>query len=342
MASTQKPFSVHFVCRGNVFRSRLAAAYFHTLADQRFVIASSGINAAHNDMPVISPQASVTAKVHHLSYELSKKKVQTTDELLANADVIIFMNKDIYDDALRHYNFDTRKCQVWNVSDVTQDHVEKLLAIHNDQALIDAVAEKFQRIKKQCDVLHDYLARTAWLDVVDANNKQLGLRLPITWITDRGLWHRGVHIVAQTIDGKYVVEKRSKQIVFSPGMLEVSLGGGVDAGELPLRAAARETHEELGVQVHEKEFRPLFMCKQVGYHPHYRKQTKCHVYVYAVTLPVHSKDLRPQLSEVAEILTLSRRQVKLLLRKHRLRHLGRLTWSYKLHSKAVAYSSLLV
>ncbi len=340
MASTQKPFSVHFVCRGNVFRSRLAAAYFDTLVDERFTVTSSGINAAHNDIPTISPQASVTAKAHHLNHGLSKRKVQTTDKLLADADVIVFMNKDVYDDALRHYRFDVRKCQVWDVHDVTQAHVDRVLAAHEENALLDAVAARFRRIQILSNDLHTYLTHTAWVDVVDTHNKPTGLRLPMAWVTDRGLWHRGVHIVAQTVDGKFIVEKRASNIVFSPGMLDISLGGGVDSGEHPLQAAARETHEELGIHTPEKHFRPLFMYKKVGYHPHYNKQTKGHIYVYSVKLPVHSSQLHPQLSEVAEIRALSLSQVKQLLRSHRLRNFGRLSWSYKLYNKALAYSSL--
>lgn len=340
MASTQKPYTVHFVCRGNAFRSRLAAAYFYTLVDRRFNVASSGINADHNNFQIVSPQASVTAKAHHLHYGLSKRKVQTTDKLLANADVIVFMNKDVYDDALRHFNFDIRKCQVWDVHDVTQAHVQRLLDMHDERALLDAVAEKYRRIQLLCNSLHTYLTHTAWVDVVDAHNSPVGLRLPMAWVTDRGLWHRGVHIVAQTVDGKFIVEKRASKIVFSPGMLDVSLGGGVDTGEHPLQAAARETHEELGVHVPKQHFRPLFMYQKVGYHPHYRKQTKGHIYVYNVKLPVHSKELHPQLSEVAEIRTLTHSQVKRLLRKHRLRNFGQLSWSYKLYNKAIAYSSL--
>lgn len=342
MTKTDKPYVVHFVCRGNIFRSRLAAAYFHTLVDKQFSVTSSGINAAQNDIKTISPQATIAAGTHHLHHGILGKSKQTTDETLANADVIIFMNKDVYEDAVHHYNFDVRKCQVWDVHDVTRAHVLRLQAAHDQKTLGSVADERFRRIQQLCDELRTYLTHTAWVDVMNAENKPIGLRLPMAWVTDRGLWHRGIHVVAQTIDGKYVVGKRSNSIVFAPGMLEISLGGGVDSGEHPLRAAARETHEELGVHVAEKHFRPLFMYKQVGYHPHYKKQTKAHLYVYSVKLPVHSRELKPQPEEVAEVRTLSRAEIKRLLHSHRLHHFGRLKWGYKLYNKAVAYSSLPV
>ena len=130
------------------------------------------------------------------------------------------------------------------------------------------MAATFAKIKQHCDELKTYLTHTAWVDVVDAQNEPTGLRLPLGWVTDRGLWHRGVHVVAQTLDGKYVVGKRDNAIVFAPGMLEISLGGGVDSGEHPLRAAVRETYEEIGVRMAEKHFRPLFIYKNIGYQTH--------------------------------------------------------------------------
>jgi len=344
MAETNKPFTVHFVCRGNTYRSRLAAAYFDTLVDARFHVTSSGIGAQRSTsgVQIAEPYTKATAKVHNLRHGITKHKTQTTDKLLADADVIIFMNKDVYDDALKEYTFDVRKCQVWHVPDFDLETKRQVLASHSEQALIDAAAVTFRNIQHRCNDLYTYLTHTAWVDVVDAKNEPTGLRLPMAWVTDRGLWHRGVHVVALTIDNKYVVGKRSNEIVFAPGMLEISLGGGVDTGEHPLHAAMRETHEEIGVHLPEKRFRPLFMYKQIGYHPHYHKQTRCHLYVYAVKLPVHSKELKPQPEEVAELRALSRRQVKHLLHAHRMQHYGRLKWGYKLYDKAVAYSTLPV
>lgn len=342
MVKTEKPYNVHFVCRGNTFRSRLAAAYFDTLVDGRFYVTSSGINAHHSNSGIqtIEPYTKATAKLYHLRHGLAKHKTQTTDRLLEDADIIIFLNKDVYNDALNDFTFDVRKTLVWHVPDITGKEKRETIAKHDEQALVDAAAGRFREIRNRCDDLRYYLTHTAWVDVVDAKNESVGLRLPMAWVTDRGLWHRGVHVVAQTVDGKYVVGKRSNTIVFAPGMLEISLGGGVDSGERPLKTAARETYEELGVRVLEKHFRPLFMYKQVAFHPRYNKQTKCHLYVYAVQLSVHSSELKSQPEEVAELRALSRRQIKHLLHAHRMQHFGRLKWGYKLYSKAIAYSSL--
>jgi len=336
----QKPYSIHFVCRGNTYRSRLAAAYMDTLVDDRFVISSSGIGAKHSPIKTSEPYTKATAKAHKLTYGIADYKTQTTSELLAEADVIVFMNKDVYEEAVTTYAFDVRKSIVWHVPDMDALKKQQSLAQHNQQALIDAAAGTFTAIRRHCEKLYVYLTHTAWVDIVDKHNQAVHMRLPMGWATDRGLWHRGVHVVVRTHDGKFVVGKRNKSIVFAPNMLEISLGGGIDSGESAIQAAVRETREELGVSLPETAFRPMFMYRQIGYHPHYHKQTRGHVYVYTVTLPAHAGPLRPQPEEVAELRLLSPRQVRMLIRTHRMKHFGRLKWGYKLYDKAVAYSML--
>jgi 8-oxo-dGTP pyrophosphatase MutT (NUDIX family)/protein-tyrosine-phosphatase len=311
-----------------------------TLVDARFIVSSSGIGAAHSRTKTAEKYTKATAKAHKLTSGIAGGKTQTTNELLTNADVVVFMNKDVYDEAVATYDFDVRKAIVWHVADMDPVVKQGLLAERHEQALVAAASHTFALIRKHCDELYIYLTHTAWVDVVDKHNHATDMRLPIAWATDRGLWHRGVHVVVQTSDGKFVVGKRVKSIVFAPGMLEISLGGGVDSGESAIQAAQRETHEELGVLIPEKDFRPLFMYRQIGYHPRYHKQTRAHLYVYAVTLPVHSTQLRPQPGEVEELRLLTKPQVRRLIRTHRIKHFGRLKWGYKLYDKAVAYSTL--
>jgi len=340
MKQSKKPFTIHFVCRGNVYRSRLAAAYMHTLLDERFVVSSSGLEADKAVFKTVGPATEALAKLNKLSYEIHRTKAKTTGKVLADADVVVCLSKDIYDQMIQSFEVDTRKVLVWNVPDTTSKQYFAAMA-KGTAALVKLGAPAFARIQKECQKLHEYLTHTAWVDIYDANNHATGLRLPMAWAADRGLYHRGIHVVVRTHEGKFVVGKRGKSIVFGPGMLEISLGGGIDTGEVPLQAAIRETHEELGVKVAAHRFKPLFVYRMHSFHPRYNKRTRGFVYVYAVTLPMHHEPLHPQLSEVQELRLLSLWQVRQILRTHRMLRFGRLMWRYKLYKKAIAYSQHL-
>lgn len=336
----QKPFSIHFVCRGNTYRSRLAAAYMATLLDDRYVVSSSGVGTHRAKIKTSERYTKAIAKQHNLTHGITTPKTQTTDEVFAAADIIVFMKKDVYDEALRKYTFDARKATIWRVADLTAADRAEYDSTKDVEVVRDIAEAAFQKIRRQCDELHGYITRGSWVDVFDKEDQPAGIRLPINWVGDRGLWHRGIRVVVRTADGKYVVGKRSSTMVYGPGMLEVGVGGLIDSGELPRRAAARETHEELGIRAPAQEFRPLFKYRVTSYHPHYRTRTRVHIYTYTVTLPVHSSDFHPQEEEVAASYLLSPRQTKHLLRTHRLQHYGRLTWDYKLFRQAVAMSQL--
>jgi len=340
MKQSSPAFRIHFVCRGNTYRSRLAAAYFAQKAGERFSVSSSGLEPERARVATSEAYTQAVAKRHGLTTGLRARKTATSQALLAAADVIIFMNGDVYDEAAQRFQFDARQATVWHIPDLSHEVQHRYDQTHDVRAVEVAAERTYAKIVAAGDELLAYLTKTSWVDVVDHDNQPLGFRLPINWATDRGLWHRGVHVVVKTADGKFVVGKRVPTIVFAPGMLEISLGGGIDAGETPLQAAVRESGEELGVSLPVSHFRPLFMYRSVSYHPHYKKHSRVHLYVYCATLPVHSSRLHAQPGEVAELRLLSKRQVKHLLRTHRMTNFGALKWSYKLYQKAVAYSSL--
>ena len=331
----QKPYSIHFVCRGNTYRSRLAAAQMHSIAGGKFTISSSGINAHKSTTKTSEAYTQAIARRHKVLYGIQSIKTQTNNELLKTADVIVFMNKDVYDEAAQFYDFDARKVIVWHTPDISvpvRTHYDATLDL---KPVLTIAEHTFLGIQQHCRELLAYLNTTSWVDVVDDRNQMSGMRLPINWVTDRGLWHRGIHVIAQTSDGKFVVGKRSKTIIFGPGMLELTLGGAVDCGEQPLRAAQRETHEELGVLLSTHKFTPVMTIRHKSYHPHYHKYSRNFMYVYKVTIPIHSAHFKPQPGEVDEIRLLTRRQIKQLLLKHRLNHFGRLIDSHAMYTEAM-------
>ena len=72
----------------------------------------------------------------------------------------------------------------------------------------------------------------------------------------QGNWHRSVHVLVLSKDGKLILQKRGENIHASAGKWDISVGGHVSAGQSPLEAALRELKEELAIdatpeQLHE-------------------------------------------------------------------------------------------
>jgi isopentenyl-diphosphate Delta-isomerase len=70
-----------------------------------------------------------------------------------------------------------------------------------------------------------------------------------------GLWHRGVHVLLFTGDGKLLVQQRSKTRTHAPSALDCSVSEHVKAGEEYLTAAIRGLEEEMGIR--ELKLHPL-------------------------------------------------------------------------------------
>jgi protein-tyrosine-phosphatase len=131
---------VHFICRGNIFRSRLAAAYAQSLASGHsgIVFRSSGIEAAENPFGPISPYTESLASKHQLEPFMAPAWVQTTQYLLDTSDVNVFMNDDIYDDARERFTIPQDTAEIWHIPDIRESSLDEH-GIYN--AITQAVEE---------------------------------------------------------------------------------------------------------------------------------------------------------------------------------------------------------
>lgn len=86
------------------------------------------------------------------------------------------------------------------------------------------------------------------LDVVDKDGKVIGSAPRSVLHVNPGLIHRVVHVLVFHPDGRLLLQKRSLNKDTAPGKWDTSVGGHVQPGEQPLGAAAREVHEELGIE----------------------------------------------------------------------------------------------
>lgn len=170
------------------------------------------------------------------------------------------------------------------------------------------------------------------VDVVDRDNQPRGFSVDVNHATRYGQWFRGVHVVVYTRDGYVLVERRSPSIIFNPDRLDISLGGIVDAGENPLLTAARELYEEVGLHVGPHELELLSINRYNHRWPSLHKTARNIMYHYAIELPDREVPLQLQRSEVAEAQFISLAEARRLVRRHRLKRLGRIEGKYHMYS----------
>ena len=111
---------IHFICRGNVFRSIIAESYLNSLDLKDLSALSSGTVATSHKTQNLAN--------HRLTLELLQKhgirgfaKVgygdQLTQSRLDTADITVCLNRRVYDECLQCVTFSAVPC-VWSVADI--------------------------------------------------------------------------------------------------------------------------------------------------------------------------------------------------------------------------------
>jgi protein-tyrosine-phosphatase len=110
---------IHFICRGNTHRSRLAEAYARSstrdLAD--VAILSSGIEADRDLSGPIVPFVKRLLLEDDLLHFTGETWTQTTQSLIDDSDVLVFMSDDVYADALLLFQIPLERCDTWDIPD---------------------------------------------------------------------------------------------------------------------------------------------------------------------------------------------------------------------------------
>lgn len=324
-----KKINIHFVCRGNIYRSRLAEAYLKSsVKDGIWDISSSGISAKkHNLHLTISPWTTRIADNEHISQWLNDIKTQTSNQLLQKSDLIIFMSQDVYRDAKRFYDFNEAICLVWDINDV-KDWPKELSSVEKGK-------KTYEQIKRKVSQLIKDITAGGWVDIVDDHNVDLGFRLPVTIANKKSLWHRGCHAIITTPEHKTLVQQRSRNIIFAPNLIDITLGGHVDSGETPEQAMVREIKEEIGLTIDPAILRFLETSKWDKYHPHYKRRIKTFLYTYHVPLVENNPLIVIQKEEVQMVRFLSSRELRRLVAFRTLVQVGRLNYSYAYYSRII-------
>jgi len=142
---------IHFICRGNSFRSIIAEAYLKSLDIKDFGVLSSGTVAAlHKDRNLPYHGATLELLGQHGIREFAKAGYgdQLTQARLEKADITVCMNQRVYDECLRCVTFPVSP-HIWSVADIG----EPGRIAHTESENTRYREEAYQEIVKNVDRL---------------------------------------------------------------------------------------------------------------------------------------------------------------------------------------------
>jgi protein-tyrosine-phosphatase len=136
--------TIHFICTGNIYRSRLAEAYCASKGVPGLGVSSSGIGTKLNrGIPIASYAVRVLSE-RGLERFAAPSFQQTTPALVQASDVLVFMERE-------HYNFCTdwldpvrQAVEIWNIPDVGQVDAARIMT---------EVEQTFEMIRARTDKL---------------------------------------------------------------------------------------------------------------------------------------------------------------------------------------------
>ena len=138
--------TIHFVCRGNTYRSRLAETYLNSKGLSDIKAISSGIEADNNFSGSITWYVQRIIQKNHLQNFAKPMWQETTKKLLNKADFTVFMQKDIYNYCSSNLGFNNKNFEVWEINDLTE-------AYDTDEEKIKETERIYLEIKQRVDNL---------------------------------------------------------------------------------------------------------------------------------------------------------------------------------------------
>lgn len=114
-----------------------------------------------------------------------------------------------------------------------------------------------------------------------------------------GDWRHVVHVWIVNSAGELLTQKRVEKGIFD-NLWDVSVGGGVSAGEPPAQTAVRETEEELGVTITEDDLEDLGVWKVDKHIPEIGREAREFSHTFLVRRDVEQSEITLQEEEVAD------------------------------------------
>jgi len=127
--------TIHFICTGNIYRSRLAEAYCASRSVPGLHVFSSGVGTAMNGL-TIAPYAAQVLTQWGLEGFAAPSWQQTTRALVHASDMLVFMEREHYRFCEDWIDPIRQRFEIWDISDVgeldaarTKNKVEQTFSI---------------------------------------------------------------------------------------------------------------------------------------------------------------------------------------------------------------------
>ncbi len=145
---------IHFVCTGNIYRSRLAEVYLKSKQIPNLSVSSSGTKASAQLKGPITWYAQRILQRNILTSFMSYSWKNTEYQTLKNYDYIIFMSIDNYN-ICKSKNYPMgNKYEIWDIPDFDNVNLNgKKLNKEAEIELIENSEKTFSKIKNKVDQL---------------------------------------------------------------------------------------------------------------------------------------------------------------------------------------------
>jgi protein-tyrosine-phosphatase len=150
-----KPVKIHFICSGNLYRSRLAETYLKSLNIPNFTVSSSGLEADKhrpNNGPISWYALRIIVKSGIGGY-MSLLSTQTQTSHIRENDIVILMHQDNYGQYQQQFPSDPDNFEIWDIPDLHHLGITHTSDIQDENYIIRLTEETFEKIKMRVDDL---------------------------------------------------------------------------------------------------------------------------------------------------------------------------------------------